>query len=490
MAEPFYLVSCQSDGLLVPLHSHEDKKSGPKVTVVIGPNGSGKSTAIAAVVEELAFMHSLLYPDQRAKHLRLAKTGTITYRHSNNLYRVVRMGTKIEAFINGKEADPTKVPFPSRALAVAHLPTDKFRYSDNEKKDFYRYLGLRQATNLVTTGALEAKVVADILAGQQSETYPLALNEWLAILQISDEFEIELRGLPFEVFHIQDVDDLDRRIRRSSSKNAAEHLKFHADEGSAPLTQRDIAGFFRRLGRLCEGADRDNFPPLKSKASYILPLSALRDDPLITRITWEAGIDLMRKMRLADEIRLMVRKNGRRTPFADLSSGERQILGTFTRLFRHAENGSVVVIDEPEISLHPSWQIRYIPTLLKALRHLPSAHVVIATHSHFLVSDVGDAASLVVAETDQTGRWHFTNFEGDVFGRTPENILYRAFGIGSVTNFYVEHDLTQALMMLANPAKLDREKLHAIKHRLDKVKAPDNPAFDQILNTINNALIG
>jgi len=75
------------------------------------------------------------------------------------------------------------------------------------------------------------------------------------------------------------------------------------------------------------------------------------------------------------------RRNGERLNIASTSSGEQQILCSLLGLAGTLRNGSVVLIDEPELSLHPKWQIDYAGHLVGLLRIVKDCHVVIATHS-------------------------------------------------------------------------------------------------------------
>lgn len=66
-----------------------------------------------------------------------------------------------------------------------------------------------------------------------------------------------------------------------------------------------------------------------------------------------------------------------------LSSGEKQILILFTFLAFIAKSGSVFIVDEPELSLHPKWQHEFMDLFLQ-LR--PSnTQLLIATHSPDIV---------------------------------------------------------------------------------------------------------
>lgn len=61
-----------------------------------------------------------------------------------------------------------------------------------------------------------------------------------------------------------------------------------------------------------------------------------------------------------------------------LSSGEKQILLILTTVFLQEEKANVLLMDEPEISLHISWQDRLI-ALIRELN--PNCQVILTTHS-------------------------------------------------------------------------------------------------------------
>ena len=58
--------------------------------------------------------------------------------------------------------------------------------------DFYRYLGLRQATNLTTTGALETKVIQSLLVGFTKENFSQKLDAWLSLAGMSSEMSLAI----------------------------------------------------------------------------------------------------------------------------------------------------------------------------------------------------------------------------------------------------------------------------------------------------------
>ena len=78
--------------------------------------------------------------------------------------------------------------------------------------------------------------------------------------------------------------------------------------------------------------------------------------------------------------------SGRRIPLSKLSSGEKNNFILFYELIFEVEPGSLVLIDEPEISLHVAWQQKFIDEL-DGICRLRNLQAVVATHSPDIVSD-------------------------------------------------------------------------------------------------------
>jgi len=74
-------------------------------------------------------------------------------------------------------------------------------------------------------------------------------------------------------------------------------------------------------------------------------------------------------------------------PFSMLSSGELSMFIRFFDLHEYVKDNSIVLIDEPETHLHPKWIRGYIKTLIDLLGER-KCHVIIATHSPLIISDV------------------------------------------------------------------------------------------------------
>jgi len=92
--------------------------------------------------------------------------------------------------------------------------------------------------------------------------------------------------------------------------------------------------------------------------------------------------------------------NGAAIPIDKLSSGEKQMLIMFYLLLFETKHGSLVIIDEPEISLHVGWQQNLGKTFSDVAR-LREMHVITATHSPQIIHDNWDLSVELKVENDR-----------------------------------------------------------------------------------------
>ena len=70
---------------------------------------------------------------------------------------------------------------------------------------------------------------------------------------------------------------------------------------------------------------------------------------------------------------------------SQLSSGEKQEIVLFYELIFDTRKELLLLIDEPEISLHITWQKQFLGDLLEVSK-LIALHAIVATHSPQIVS--------------------------------------------------------------------------------------------------------
>ena len=76
--------------------------------------------------------------------------------------------------------------------------------------------------------------------------------------------------------------------------------------------------------------------------------------------------------------------SGKQLPLRSLSSGEQQELVLHYDLLFKVSPNTIVLIDEPELSLHVEWQTKFLPDLLEIVR-LSNFDALVATHSPYVV---------------------------------------------------------------------------------------------------------
>ena len=84
-----------------------------------------------------------------------------------------------------------------------------------------------------------------------------------------------------------------------------------------------------------------------------------------------------------------VRDGGRRLALDCLSSGEQHELVLYYDLLFRVPKNTIVLIDEPELSLHVAWQKKFLPDLLEIVE-LADFDALIATHSPYIIGDRDD----------------------------------------------------------------------------------------------------
>jgi energy-coupling factor transporter ATP-binding protein EcfA2 len=93
---------------------------------------------------------------------------------------------------------------------------------------------------------------------------------------------------------------------------------------------------------------------------------------------------------------------GRRVPLDSLSSGEQHELVLTNDLLFETKENTLLLIDEPEISLHIAWQRNFIPDL-KQIIQLAPMDVLISTHSPQLIGSYIDLAVQLRGPKDVEG---------------------------------------------------------------------------------------
>lgn len=124
---------------------------------------------------------------------------------------------------------------------------------------------------------------------------------------------------------------------------------------------------------------------------------------------------------------------GKRMPIEKLSSGEKQIVfrGGFLLRNQKTTEGSVVLVDEPEISLHPKWQLE----IMAFLKHLfmkdgsQTSQLIVATHSPFIIHNTTRLNDKVIVMKKNADGTRKVSKNPEYYSWTESQIIQEAFNI-------------------------------------------------------------
>lgn len=91
---------------------------------------------------------------------------------------------------------------------------------------------------------------------------------------------------------------------------------------------------------------------------------------------------------------VLITQDGTNLPYTSLSSGEQHELVLLYELLFEATPGSLILLDEPEISLHVVWQEKFL-TDLQEITRLANLDALVATHSPDIIHDRRDLVVLL-----------------------------------------------------------------------------------------------
>lgn len=141
----------------------------------------------------------------------------------------------------------------------------------------------------------------------------------------------------------------------------------------------------------------------------------------------------------ADEKRIVFEKHNNVIPLDSLSTGEKQIVFRGAYLLRNSKSlqNGVVLVDEPELSMHPKWQkniLRYYRGLFTN-NGSQFAQMIFSTHSEYVIREaLADTNNvLVIILKDDNGTIVSSRINDRVFPTLIDSeVNYLAFDIASV----------------------------------------------------------
>ena len=168
----------------------------------------------------------------------------------------------------------------------------------------------------------------------------------------------------------------------------------------------------------------------KEKAKIILTKFGVNTNEIFENLSIDVEVeDISQDGR---NITLFTNSSGDEFDINELSSGEKQLfLRTLAIKMLNPEN-SIILIDEPELSLHPKWQQRIVDVYRKIGKN---NQIIIATHSPHILGSV-KKENIMLLDKDSDGKIVVRTGDElyDSYGQPTERILEDIMGLKTTRN--------------------------------------------------------
>ena len=161
-----------------------DRKS-THISLIVGANGTSKSRILASLVEQFCDIKDQQtynasqrkYPTSGTHGLLCTQLSTIGNGQSSHYAAQKNSKSKIKQSV-------ASLALPSRILVLSNLVVDKFHFpkSAGDGRQFYHYLGVRQSTNMMTSGSMDRAVTEALLSIALDHERLASFQEWVALI--------------------------------------------------------------------------------------------------------------------------------------------------------------------------------------------------------------------------------------------------------------------------------------------------------------------
>lgn len=289
-----------------------------------------------------------------------------------------------------------------KVIAIANSIHDQFTPRSSD----FHFLGARSGRN-ISKNTIK-KAIKNI--SNENMVQLKSISKILSYVGYSGEIGIKIKGLkPLDKYSLAESDNLSEEERYDIDSLISKYLNLESRYDNF------------RNGILWLKFDEFSFDQVNKSLFYKL-------------ISLEPKI---RKLGVLRSIDIFLRKNGQEIPLNRASSGELSFITSMIYLSSVINDRTIILIDEPENSLHPSWQKEYLGNVLD-LFHYYQPNIVIATHSPLIVSGAENTDDSVVIYKSDSGEFSLLKHESNDL----ESILWSMFGVTTpesrhMSNYFV-----------------------------------------------------
>lgn len=358
------------------------------VTIMVGPNGGGKSNIldILTVVIKKYLFHTYrinegsnatgFYKDIQQQNL-FGDTNKFLDKYEGyesneqNIELKLRVGaTDIR---NIKNIKTKKTDLNSALDNYRNKPLSNFDFTD--QWDLSKIYEGDEVIFRIYNGNLQGRT------GELDKIFLQYLNHLhLVMLLASDvqEFEIQPTLIYFSPYRSADPQDLQANLSQENFFNLLYQYQSSTSKTNTSLIKLASVFFAEKMLSMRDEAKHEAWGPrweededVQFVTNYMEPLG------------YEWSLETVDKNK--NIFRILLKISGREIGIDKASSGEKEILNFLLGITALRTKGGMIIVDEPELHLHPRWQIT-IRDLLIDMAEETGNQIILSTHSAVFIS--------------------------------------------------------------------------------------------------------
>jgi len=388
----------------------------------------------------------------------------------------------------------SELEYPENLIASSIMLNDRFKFVNSNPNDFYQYLGVRRTRSITSTQTFAKKTIRYLFDAKNSKTFIDDFSEMLEFMEFEKYFKVHYNTKYNSLFFtgnltVEDFHSFYKEWWNSGHTNRKKTSKLWGLWFYDKLEKENPNRFeviVKYLNTITKNSNRLTHKPRSRSKRFVLDLFDLS----FSTDEFQIIEDLV-KLDILNLEGIKIKKKKNEFSLEQTSSGEYHLIISLLGLYSKIKDNSLILIDEPEISLHPNWQMRYINFLKKMFRKYQNTHFIITTHSHFLVSDLeGENSSVISLERNiETNTLSAELLEGkNTYGWSAEEILYRVFKVRTTRNYYLELELRELLHKIATKDK-DKNRMIEILNRIKELKLDNKDPLKLVIKKTEDYLI-
>ena len=379
--------------------------------------------------------------------------------------------------------------FPLQIVAQSILLTDKFFVPRNADDSLgfapYHYLGIRNRPQQSSTGFYVRRTVDLIAKAIEKDYFKKGIKKLVEYIDAPSSFIIQYKTSKTKDFFngnlqvndlVKYLDEIDKKYKNRQAPYKLTHFKRLRKENS-----QSLVNFVNKLSA------KGLLTSKKNGSSKYLNLDLLNDSHMQFLRANLHEIDRLRRIGLL--LLPTLKFSDKDVELKDSSSGEFHLFTTMIGLMASTRKNTLVLIDEPEISLHPNWQMRYIQFIKDLFKNTDrvKAHIIICTHSHFLISDLPGKNSNIIGLKKGAFGIESVEINKDTYGWSAEEVLYKVFNVKTTRNYFLEADLRELLHGISTKSD-DKARLNDLLNNIKSIGFTEKDPIKKVIERANKYL--